>query len=228
MEEKLIPRKLYKFIDPYYLKQLEKKKEFYINHLNNYKEAELGTEIGDDLEGVLINEVQIDDYTFNAGTNRNPQFEQAFSQIQSAIHMGEGVTNITFKDVTFRETFNDRNYYVYCSCLEHDEVVKKEFGGATLVIEHFPKFLYHLNKELREQGIIPYYMGACRYITDRKTVFTESDETFIMEKPFMVKEKRYAYQKEFRILWKHKNGSTIKEPKLIKCPKALKYCSFEY
>lgn len=214
-------------MSPYRLEQLKKKKEFYINHLNNYKEAELGSEIGDDLEGFLTNQIRIDSYTFNDGNPKNPQFEQAFHQIQKSINVGNA-KNATITGLNLEQEFYDSNYYVYCSCLEYDETVKKEFGGATLVIEHFPKFLYHLNKELESQGIVPHFMGACRYITERKTVFTEFDRSFEMERPYMVKEERYAYQKECRVLWKNDDGSVIKEPTIIKCPKALQYCSFEY
>lgn len=222
-----IPKKVYKFMDPYYLEKLKKDQKFYINHLNNYKESELGSEVGDDREGTLTSEVYIDNYVL--GSNKNPAFEKSFHSVQSGV-MIDGLVNMrmSFHDTTIGKNIIDQNYFVYCVGLEYDEKVKKEFGGATLIIENFPQFLKRLNRELSKQGKRFVVAEECKYIKNRKNLFTEKDSSFNVDFPALVKDQRYAYQKEFRILWENIDGSEITEPLNIYCPEALRYCSFEF
>jgi hypothetical protein len=219
-----VPQTLYKFMDPYYLKILEKEKKFFINHLNNYKEKELGTEVGDDNEGTLTSVLNIYDYTFGSG--KNIALDNSFNNIQNMIQTN-GV-KITMKNISLQTTYSDQNYFVFCTCLEYDEKVKKEFGGSTLIINDVPKFLNYLNRKLLKQGKQLVIAEKCRYVKDRKNFFNDMQNSFFMDFPALVKELRYSYQKEFRILWRNIDGSQITKPIKIYSPEALQQCTFQY
>lgn len=213
---------------PKRLKELRDSKTFYINHLNNYPEEKLGSEIGDNNEGSLTTRFDIDSYTFNDGKPENPTFEKAFHSMQRGIHIGEGARNISLENVVIEQKIDESNYYVYCTSLEYDQKIKKEFGGSTLVINDFPNFLLSINREMIKNGKQPYFFGACEYVSKRENVFTELDSEFVISLPFLIKEDRYSYQKEFRVLWKNNDDEIIKAPFKLYCPEALKYCEFVF
>ncbi|MUV37126.1 hypothetical protein JNUCC1_00932 [Lentibacillus sp. JNUCC-1] len=223
-----LPKKVYKFMEPKRLKELQGSKTFFINHLNNYSEEKLGSEIGDNDEGRLNTKFNIGNYTFNKGKPKNPIFEQAFRSMQRGIHIGEEANNVTLENVVIEQNIDDNNYYVYCTSLECDQKLKKEFGGATLVINDFQNFLLSINREMIKIGKQPYSFGACEYVSKRENVFTEFDSEFVMSLPFLIKEKRYGYQKEFRVLWKNSDNEIIKAPLKLYCPQALEYCEFVF
>lgn len=222
-----LPQKAYKFMEARYLKELIKTKTFFINHLDNYPEEKLGTEIGDDNEGKLTSVFEISNYTFNNGEPKNQVFEKAFHSMQNGVYIDES-SNVSFQNVSISQQITDNNYFVYCSCLEYDPKTKKEFGEAVLVINDLLNFFICINREMISKGVRPYSFGACEYISKRENVFTEFDSNFVASMPFLIKEDRYSYQKEFRLLWKNINNELIKEPLFLYCPEALKYCSFEF
>lgn len=227
MENIIVPKKVYKFMSPYYLKRLEKNKKIYINHLNNYKEAEHGKEIGDDFEGTMSDLYNVSNYTFdNSNTNKNIAFERAIGADKLFSISGGG--KIVFKNTTVQMNYSDKNYYNYCVCNEYDEKVKEEFGGSTLVIEDFPMFLNHLSKKLLKKQIRIATAGPCVYISDRTNNFDEKQAEYYRYFPALVKEKRYDYQKEFRVLWTTMDQKEIVKPIEVYCPEALQYCSFNY
>ncbi|MGI8317163.1 hypothetical protein [Halobacillus mangrovi] len=115
---------------PEHLAPLEREKNFRINHLNNYQEEKLGQEIGDNAEGTSNLRFEIGDYTFNNGNRVNNNFETAFHNMQSGISI-DNTSKVTLQNVAIEQSIVDRNYFVLCTCLEYDEKVKREFGGAT-------------------------------------------------------------------------------------------------
>lgn len=219
-----VPQKVYKFMDPYYLNLLKRDKKFYINHLNNYKEDELGSEVGDDKEGILTTKVAIEKYTFGSGNN--VAFENSFNNIQEIFDVRGN--NVTIKNGTLETRYSNRNFFVYCVCTEYDQKVKKEFGGSTLIIEDFPKFLNYLNRKLNKQGKELVIAGNCKYIKGRINTFTEKQNFYNMDFPPLVKDDRYAYQKEFRVLWRNLDDSPITEPISVYSQEALQQCTFEF
>ena len=214
-------------MEPQYLKKLEETKEIFIRPLSNYNEKELGSERGDNNEGVLNTELKLTS-TYTFGSKENPEFEGAFNALtQGVFSIADGVS-ITGDGAKFVTKFTRRNFYNYSLCLEYDEKVKKEFGGATLVIDDFPKFLVHLNLKMYKQGTDLAIAQKCKYIKDRKNSFTEKSDNFNLDFPPFVKDERYEYQKEFRLLWRNRDGTDISKPLLVYSPESLQYCTFEY
>ena len=192
-----LPKMIYKFMKPEFLKQLMDTQEFFINHLNNYPEEKLGREVGDDTEGTFEAGFKIDNYTFNSSQVNpyyNPNFEKAL--MQSGFIGGiDNVVNLSISNSTFTNRIVDNNYYVYCMCLDNNKVVKEKFGGSTLIIEDFPNFALELNKSLSKIGIGLFASFPCLYVPNREKYFTEKDSQFYIERPFLMKQSRYEYQR---------------------------------
>ncbi|WP_096269514.1 hypothetical protein [Paucisalibacillus globulus] len=220
----ILPKKVYKFMKPQFYNKIQKDKCIYINHLNNFREDKYGSEIGDDFEGILKAEFAIENYKYNQGEFYNPHLENTLERLNFI--KVDNTSTVDISNSTFRTNFNDKNYLVYCVSLDCDETVKEEFGGSTMVIENFPQFIARLNNKMKKKGLEFVTAQAIQYIIDRKIIFTEKDKDFIYNAPFLVKDKRYSYQKEFRIVWKYTDNRIINNPISVYCPKALQYCSF--
>ena len=222
-----VPQVVYKFMNPHYLKCLKQNKTIYINFLKNYKEIEYGKEIGDDLEGILHNNINITNYTFgDTEINKNCALEKLLED--ERLIKCDGGGKVVLDNCAFHSNHSENNYYVYCICKEYDGKVKEEFGGATLIISNYAMFLTHLQNALIKKNIHLVTVGECVYIADRTNHFNEKGEKYDYSFPALVKEKRYEYQKEFRVLWARNDGEIITEPIEIYCPEALEYCSFQY
>ncbi len=217
-----LPKKVYKYMKPEYFKKIQKDKKIFINHLNNYRQDKHGSEIGDDWEGILNAEVNVDNYQYGSGNQNLEKFIKDTKFINA-----EGDTGLKLENVDFRTRFNDTNYYNYCVSMKYDYKAIQAFGGKVMVIHDFPKFLMHLDKKLSKKGIRMVTFSPIQYILDRKVSFTEKDKQFTLTQPFLVKEKRYEYQNEFRVVWSYNDNRKIDKPLSIYCPKALKYCTFQ-
>lgn len=224
--KKTFPQKLYKFMEPQYLEIIEKYNRFYINFLNNYKEGELGSEVGDNNEGKLKTSFHINDYTFSKNSkNRNPLFENLFHTKQHIISVGE---NVTLKNVTIENTNIDNNYFVFCCCTDNDISLTKHFGQSLLIINDVPNFINSINNSLKQYGVEMVIAEKCKYLPNSEFKISQDIKAFFKLYPPLVKEGRYSYQKEFRILWKYNNNKKITKPLSVKCKDAIKYCSFKY
>lgn len=210
-------------------KRLEKLKTdhlFSLGFLTYYKEIELGSAIGDDSEGKSTRVLQIGSYILNSENPRNSAFESAFRYGQSGIVL-DNCSNVSITNTTIVQEVVDTNYYILCSCAVNDDSVKKEFGGSTLIIEDVPRFLYCLNKKLATQGIIAVAAGPCAYIKNRTERYTEQENSYMLNAPFFVKDSRYSYQREFRMVWRRRDGKPIVKRYNFDCREALKCCSFD-
>lgn len=224
---KQLPKKLYKFMEPQFLQQIEKHNRFYINFLGNYKEGELGSEVGDDNEGTLRTSFTIDNYTFSkTSNNKNPLFETLFHTQQNLIELNGN--NVTLQNVTIQSNNIDNNYFVFCCCTDNNKSLNQHFGQSLLIINDVNNFIKCINAELLKYGIEMIIANKCIYLPNSEVKISPDIKAFYYHYPPLVKENRYSYQNEFKILWKYNNNKKITKPLSIKCKEAIKYCSFEY
>ena len=219
-----LPKKVYKFMDAKWLKVLKFSQQIYIKPLSGYDENIYGTERGDNGEGHLNINGVIENYTFGVGENESLD---KFVENTGAIKVAGGGSVSVGKAIINNQVI-DNNYLNYSVCLEDDIKVRNEFGGSCLVIEDFPAFVYYLNQELFKKGKELHVAQNCLYLDERKNSYDKYENEFMFDIPGLVKEKKHEYQKEFRLLWRNKDGSNINEPEKVYSPKALKYCKFEF
>ena len=209
------------------LAKLKKDHLFSLGYLTYYKEIEHGSEIGDNEEGTTTRTFAIDNYCFNSGAPKNPAFEAAFHYGQNVFNM-RNASNVTISGLSIVQKIVDTNYYILCSCVTDDDNVRNEFGGSALIIEDVPRFLYCLNKKLATQGIIHVAADLCSYIKNRTIIYTETEKKYMLHAPFFVKDTRYAYQQEFRMVWRRHDMKPINKRYNFDCREALKCCSFDF
>ncbi|WP_242731876.1 hypothetical protein [Bacillus altitudinis] len=95
-----------------------------------------------------------------------------------------------------------------------------------MVIRNFPKFIEELNKKLKKRKIGFVSAEQCEYVVNREKIYTQNN--FRYENPATIKESKYEYQQEYRLLWKPFSGIKITKPIEVYCPKALEYCTFHF
>lgn len=215
--------KLYRFMDQKWLRQIEKTGKMRINFLNDYEEKKHGKERGDDSEGKLREILSIENY--NGSTSRNPLF---FNKLRTLGIDINNCSNITMKNVTLETQHIVNNYFVMCSCKEKDLALSKKFGKGILVINNFEHFLKEVNKIMIRKGHSYFRHDFCKYVPKREIIQNENYFLPSLPHPAFLKEERYSYQKEHRILWMPKDNFIIKTPIDIVCKKAFKYCDFIY
>lgn len=218
-----VPQRVYKFMEPQFLKKVKLEKKIYINFLSNYPTDKHGNAIGDDDEGKLNMEININSHTL--GMEDNSELDQFLHR--NIVRMSGAGTNIQFRNVRIEGQSIDNNYYNYCVAMEYSERVKQEFGGAMMVINDFPRFIEEVNKRLAKLKIGFVTAEQCEYVVNRKKLYTE--DNFEYQIPSLIKDKdNYEYQQEFRLLWKPISGLEITKPINLYCPKALEYCTFHF
>ncbi|MEH7603742.1 hypothetical protein [Bacillus safensis] len=219
----LVPQRAYKFMEPQFLKKAMLEKVIFINFLGDYSTDKYGNAIGDDDEGKLNTEIQLNSHTL--GFEDNSALDHYLHN--NIVSMEGSETEVQFNNVKINGCNIDNNYYSYCVAMKYSERVKQKFGGATLEINNFPRFIEEVYKELAKLEIRFVEAKPCEYIMNRKKIYTENN--FEYQIPSLIKDKeKYEYQQEFRVLWKPKNGLKITKPINLYCPKALEYCTFHF
>lgn len=226
MDLPYLPTKVYKYMRKKWIVELEKKQSIFINHLNNYPETVHGSEIGDDFEGKSQTEIDIDNYTIAAGKQTKKEREILSSHGIS----NDGTGTISFENVKLIKDHVDNNYFVYCVSLEKKKSIQRAFGSGLQTIFNFPEFVKHLNAELAKKGIEFHDAGECIYLPKRAHKYrlqdlTQGEREILIQKPYFVKEERYNYQREFRLIWKPSGNKTIEKPILLENFRAA---SFHY
>ena len=204
----VLPEKAYKYMDPKWLRHLRKTGIVRISPLNSYEEAKFGAEVGDDFEGKTSLQVSVGRY--ESSNNHNDLLLR-----MAGIHTVN--SKVTMTNCTIVNNHEDSNYFVYCVCLEKDHEIQKSFGSGIQIIHNFPAYIRAITRELNKIGIVLHDAGPCEYIIDRRQHFTEKDFTpdkkeLIFKKPYLIKEKKYEYQNEFRVVWRYANNEKISAP----------------
>ncbi|ASI34043.1 hypothetical protein A0126_19040 (plasmid) [Exiguobacterium sp. N4-1P] len=201
-----------------WLHPLRTKNVIRISHLNSYKEDKFGTEIGDDDEGRIFSQISVGKYHSPADKN-----DDRLLRAGGIVAIN---TDITFENCIFSDEHVDKNYFVFCVCLEKNPEIQKSFGSGLQIIHNFKAYIRAITHELNKLGIVQHDAGPCEYLLDRKQHFTEEDFTsdekeIILKKPYLVKDKKYEYQNEFRVVWRYKDNREIKKEEYIKISKEV-------
>ncbi|ARI78229.1 hypothetical protein [Halobacillus mangrovi] len=213
MNTEHLPTKAYKYMKEKWLKKLEATHSIRITPLKDYSETIYGSEIGDDFEGKSRTNIAVDDLTIEAQSQTSKEKEILNSH---RIHIRDKAT-ITFENSNFITDNIDNNYFVYCVSLERKPNIQRAFGSGLQTIYNFPQFFKHLEAELAKSGIVFHDAGECVYLPKREQKYhfkdlTEREGETLIHKPYFVKDKRYEYQREFRLIWKFADNRQIKWP----------------
>ncbi|MER2456414.1 hypothetical protein ABS751_00585 [Bacillus subtilis] len=209
-------------MEPQWLEKLKRDSKFFINHLNNYPEEVYGNAIGDNSEGHASKKIILENYRL--GSLKNKRLEKDLDPI---IFASPG-TNMFLNNVAVVSQHLDVNQYVYCLTFDYSEKIRKEFGGAVLIIDDFYSFSYWLNRKMEKRGNYLSAWDKCQYVDSRVVKFDQKDQKFNLY-PGLIKDSKHSQQKEFRFLWRRNDNLSITQPIFdLYVPEALKYCRFEF
>jgi hypothetical protein len=133
----------------------------------------------------------------------------------------EACSGIVAADVTLIFQQPDRDGWVFCGCTEFDWRLLRRFGyDACLEISHPLGFVAAINREMLPL-VECVYFAKVEYTTRARPF----DDTSRRKHAGLIKELKYAYQKEVRALWLPPGPlDTPIQPKLLCVPDARQFC----
>lgn len=182
-----------------------------IGTLYEYRDIEKhGVVVGDDSEGTKSAAMHVPNLTMTKQENV-PEFVRSRVRIV-------GNTTVQMINSKFILSEESPNFYIYSLAEECSPALMKELGYEACVrIADTDGFFSALNKCFRHY----FRSGAlhrCVYIP-RQVPHNEQHEIH----PALIKDPRYADQKEYRFIWEPK-GTNIR-PVMLKCRKLSQWCS---
>ncbi len=145
----------------------------------------------------------------------------------STILVGQGKSQTAFVEIT-----SGFNNYVFC-CYDGDpnpEVIKRFKYDDYFIISDPLGFAEVVSKCINSVNSI---QSKCLYKADKVMIGKTPDNfdfnvissrlsELVNESKYFIKTEKYKHQNEFRFMWQIK--SDVKEPLIIECPEALKFC----
>jgi hypothetical protein len=184
---------LYKYSEPNWADALTKSGSIRIGTLNDFRRIELGTERGDQYEGMVLR-------TVKGPAVLTPENAPHFLKIVR--QAPKGWQFILGENASITAECPHPDVYVYCAADRFDERVMKEFGGAGVRIERSQFFFEAITSMLERhdengvRGTIASRFERVRY-RDREEVWPSARRhDLAFEKPV-----RYAHQHEVRAAW---------------------------
>ena len=205
---------IYKYLPLVFAERLAHEGSLKIGTLRGYQNIErLGREIGDKDEGISIEFSH--DKEVKTGDKLNP-LERA------AMQVGPGM--IVVGNYIERRHVSP-NLYIFCASISYDpsilEQLNKDYPrdkyDACVKITNLKDFVDEINLVFSDKGR---FIGCfkCTYL-ERKFHHTKK-----MPHPAIIKEPRYSYQKEVRMIWEPNRKNNI-EPECLTIDKIKNYCS---
>lgn len=182
-----------------------------IGTLFHYRDEErFGSEIGDTQEGVKTLRTVVRNLKYT-GSSKVPSY------ITNAIR-AEGGAVVTLENCVFEDHQQSPNLYIFCLSSEYSsEAMAKMKKEVCVRIRDMRALVEAVGKRLpsgsRFQGL-----HTCHYV--ERVVKHEDDHGIT---PALIKEPRYAYQKEVRAIWAPRNLDRI-EFLDLRCPEIRHLC----
>lgn len=205
---------LYKCMHREHVERLQKKGEFRIGTLYEYrKEEKYGKVIGDKQEGIKESYHDIENEQWTPETQ--PEFTKELIKVA-----GTGKPKVTLKNVRLQKIESSQDYYTYCMCEEFNEDAWKKYSyyDTCVSIEKPEAFFRAINEELSDTAYFV-AIGRCEYL-GRQHRMSQNCRT----NPAFLKDKTLAWQQEVRVLWLPKKKHAI-EPLIVISKEAAQYCS---
>lgn len=202
---------LYKYLRRNHAEQLISKGVFRIGTLFEFRDIEThGTEIGDSSEGTKSTLYSPEGETWTKGNQ--PEWGENF------VKLGEG-SQVSFHGCLMEQEQTSQDYYIYSTTKIFDQNALADFGyDACIIIHHPQKFFNALSRCFRHTGKF-FGVFNCQYVNRRQ--WHEQQNAI---HPAILKDPQYEKQVEVRCMWEPQKSKV--EAKIIRCPKAAKYCSY--
>jgi hypothetical protein len=198
---------LYKYTTREYAEAMLQRGVFRIGTIYEFRHVEEhGTEIGDDAEGT---KQLFDDAKYSTWENASPIARQII----------KGPHNFAFHDVTFELTIDSPDMFVYCLTESPSQQALSDFGADTCIeIFDIRRFVRALTGHLHRRQLVANKEGVrhCIY-GERRRDWRTDDDVY----PALLKDSRYEYQREVRVIWQPTNPPIT--PIVIECLPAAKY-----
>lgn len=201
---------LYKYIRSEFAESFFRRGTIRIGTLHEYRDTERhGSIIGDGLEGILSEEELFDHLPITSSADA-PDFAKGGIKVAPGGRLELHNSKIIVEE-------NSPDYYMYCLTKEFDDQVMKEFQcDSCIEITNVDMFVSCLKRCMRHKGD---FVGSFDCVYTEKVVPPGKKPDC---HPAVVKEPRYANQKDVRLLWEPINKNPM--PIIPNCRRLPRYC----
>ena len=207
-----VPNTLFKYLKSKDANDFFRQGIIRIGTLYDYRKTERhGTVIGDHQEGLILEQEHYQNLTMQSNEDVPP-----FIRGRITVETG-GMFQVM--NSTMGLSHQSPNFYIYCVTTKFDPKVMKEFGYDTCFeIIDTTQFINGLNRCMRHKGT---FIGAYECIYTEKVVSPGNKPN---HHPALVKDPKFSYQNEVRLLWKP--NSEHPRPVRMTCRKIPRHCSY--
>jgi len=211
------PDTIYKYLSSDHAIALTRHGCIRIGTLHNYRDTEEhGQEIGDKDEGITI------EYSHD----KEPKTGDKLNRFESiAFKLGSGMI---VSNIYLERPHRSPNLYLYCASLTYDPSILHRLNlhcpgdeyDACVRITNVGEFVAKINAVFSAKAR---FVGAylCTY-TPRKFHYTDK-----AHHPALIKDCRYSYQQEVRLIWEPNNKDDSIEPVCLSIKNLTAYCSLQ-
>lgn len=207
--------RLYKYMPQKYLDNFFKRGSLKVGTLYEYRKVEqYGEAIGDGAEGILVTK-----FSHQAGisVDLGSNSPEALYLRKTFGFVGPPGAIIEFSPAGgINHRVESENAYIFCTTSEYNADVMREFGGACIEIVRPDEFFKAISHTIRHKGTFQ-HCGPIEY-KERETRWDKPHSTHAC----MVKDSRYAYQKEVRTIWAPAKDAIT--PLFVNVPAAVRFC----
>ena len=207
---------IFKYLPLKHAKLLVNSGSIKIGTLYSYRDDEaLGNEIGDSNEGVAF------EYSHDKEAKRGDQLNPLE---RTAIKVGPGM--VVANNYIERRHISP-NYYIFCASLSNEPSISDKLNrdypedkyDACVEITNLKNFVSEVSTAFSDKA---QFVGClqCVYI-NRKYHYTKT-----VPHPAVIKDSRYSYQKEVRLIWKPKDKLKHIEPEYFTIKSIKTNCQF--
>ena len=211
-------RYLYKYMKKAHIRDFMEQGKIRIGTLYDYRRVELGSAIGDALEGKSETRQKIDEpIDITRPENRSWVLDKSF-------RVKEGLTGVICSNFSVIVPEKSPDFYVFCLSYHYSHAIMQAFEADTCIrIDDLEGFFEAVHMAVETAGL------AKGYVDVAPCDYSGRDRTHKMERvhPALLKDQTYEYQAEIRMLWKPLTDKLV-EPAFVNVPGLMRFCSYPF
>jgi hypothetical protein len=199
-----------------YVRDFMERGRIRIGTLYDYRRVELGSAIGDALEGTSETHHKIKE-PIDVTRPENQSWV-----LNKAIRVKEGLTGVVFAGFSVIAPQQSRDCYLYCLSYRYSRAIMQAFGADRCIRVDDPEgFFRAVDTAVVATGLTNGHAeaAACDYSGRNRTHKMERVHPAILKNPI------YAYQAEIRMIWNPSTDKPLK-PIFVDVPELKRFCSY--
>ncbi len=207
-----LPQVLFKYTQARFAKQLVTAGDLLVGTLEGYRSHEASkSDVGDADEGTQSRRKTIEYWDAGPDPSTQPEFDREFLRVDEPYFKIEGISLL--KEARSPDCFI---YAVSGACsLQVMERMDASYDACVAITD--PHVFFSAIAETMAPDVTAHACAHCKYVPRH-----QSHRAAIADHPAVIKDPRFEYQDEYRLLLVPRQPSPV--PKVISCPRAAACC----